>query len=75
MTRRQDLGGLESTNQRVSLYFFLILLGGSVGEFTLICLCIGASKTINFPFDPNGKLMVLGTPVLKHIRGLVDIDA
>ena len=25
---------------------------------TLECLSIGAPKTINFPFVPNGKLMV-----------------
>ena len=35
---------------------------------TLICLCIGTYKAINFPFGPNGKLMILGVPILKYIR-------
>ena len=30
---------------------------------TLNCLSIGTSKTINFPFVPNGKLMVLDVPI------------
>ena len=25
-------------------------------------------KTVNFPFFPNGKLMVLGVPIFKHFR-------
>ena len=25
-------------------------------------------KTINFAFETNGKLMVLGVPILKHFR-------
>ena len=32
-----------------------------------MCLSIGTSKTINFPFGTNGKLMVLGVPIPKHI--------
>ena len=35
---------------------------------TLKCLSIGTPNTINFPFVPNGKLMVLGVPIFKHIR-------
>ena len=31
-------------------------------------LIIGAPKTMNFPFVPNGKFMVLGVPILKHIK-------
>ena len=34
---------------------------------TLKCLYIGTPKTINFPFVPNGKLMILGVPILEHI--------
>ena len=30
---------------------------------TLKCLSIGTPKIINFPFVPNGKLMVLGIPI------------
>ena len=30
---------------------------------TLKCLSIGTPKTINFPFVPNGKLMVLDVPI------------
>ena len=33
---------------------------------TLKCLKIGTPKTINFPFVPNGKLMILSVPVFKH---------
>ena len=32
---------------------------------TLICLSIGIPKTINFPFVPNGKLIVLGVSIFK----------
>ena len=28
----------------------------------------GHLKTINFPFETNGKLMILGVPILKHFR-------
>ena len=31
-------------------------------------LNIGTLKTINFPFETNGKLMALGVPILKHFR-------
>ena len=33
-----------------------------------MCLNIGTHKTIDFPFGTNGKLMVLGVPILEHIR-------
>ena len=29
-------------------------------------------KNINFPFETNGKVMILGVPILKHLR--VNID-
>ena len=29
---------------------------------------IGMPKIINFPFGTNGKLTVLGVPILKHFR-------
>ena len=29
---------------------------------------LGHLKTINFPFETNGKLMRLGVPILKHFR-------
>ena len=32
-----------------------------------MCLNIGTPKIINFPFGTNGKLMVLGVPVFKHL--------
>ena len=35
-----------------------------------MCLGIGTPKTINFPFVPNGKLMVSGVPVFKHMKGI-----
>ena len=34
----------------------------------MMCLNIGHLKSINFPFGTNGKLMVLGVPILKHLR-------
>ena len=36
----------------------------------MIKLCtqiVGRLKIINFPFGTNGKLIVLGVPILKHI--------
>ena len=37
-------------------------------SLTVMCSNIGTPKTINFPFGTNGKLMVLGVPILKHFR-------
>ena len=34
---------------------------------TLMCLNFGTLKIINFPFGTNGKLIVLGVPILTHI--------
>ena len=34
----------------------------------MMCLIMGHLKSINFPFGTNGKLMVLGVPILKHFR-------
>ena len=33
-----------------------------IEKSTLKCLNIGTPKTINFPFVPNGKLMIFGCP-------------
>ena len=33
-----------------------------------MCLNIRTPKNINFPFETNGKLMILGVPILKHFR-------
>ena len=33
----------------------------------LKCLNIGTPKTVNFPFVPNGKFMILGVPIFEHI--------
>ena len=33
-----------------------------------MCLNFGTPMNINFPFGTNGKLMVLGVPILKYIR-------
>ena len=35
---------------------------------TLLCLTIGTPETISFPFETNGKVMVLGVPILRHFR-------
>ena len=39
-------------------------------HYSLITMCsyIGTPKNINFPFGTNGKLMVLGVPILKYFR-------
>ena len=36
--------------------------------YTVMCLSIGVPKIINFSFGTNGKLMVLGVPIMKHFR-------
>ena len=33
-----------------------------------MCLSIGTPKILNFPFGTNGKLSILGVPIFKHIR-------
>ena len=35
-----------------------------------MCLNIGTHKIVNFPFETNGTVMVLGVPILKHLRVL-----
>ena len=34
----------------------------------VIYLNFGTPKIMNFPFGTNGKLIILGVPILKHIR-------
>ena len=44
---------------------------GSIFSYVIVPLCasiLGHSKAINFPFETNGKLMVLGVPILNHIK-------
>ena len=36
---------------------------------------MGHLKTINFPFATNGKLKVLGVPILKHIRVFINEES
>ena len=46
------------------------LLTQDVNSFhggTLKCLSIGTPKAIKFVFVSNGKLIVLGVPIFKHI--------
>ena len=33
---------------------------------TVKCLNIGTPKITNFPFVPNGKLLILGVPIFEH---------
>ena len=40
----------------------------NIMRYTVMCLSIGTSKIINFPFGTNGKLSFLGVPIFKHIR-------
>ena len=35
--------------------------------YTLKCFSIGTLKTIDIPYIPNGKLVFLGVPLIKHI--------
>ena len=32
----------------------------------IICLNIGSPRNYHFPFETNGKVVVLGVPILKH---------
>ena len=34
----------------------------------IICLTIGTPNNHHFPFGTNGKVVVLGVPILKHFR-------
>ena len=34
----------------------------------IICLNIGSPRNYHFPFETNGKVVVLGVPILKHFR-------
>ena len=47
-----------------SLFIRLLL---SVIYSTLMLLSLETPKTINFPFVPNEKLLVLGVTILNHI--------
>ena len=40
--------------------------------YTIISLCIGRPKTVNFPFVPNGKLMVFRGPKIYAPYGTCD---
>ena len=34
----------------------------------IICLNIGSPRNYHFPFETNGKVVVLGVPILKQVR-------
>ena len=34
----------------------------------MMCFKLGHLQSINYPFGTNGKLMVLGVPILNHLR-------
>ena len=36
---------------------------------------LGPLKNINFPFEKNGKLLILGVPILKHFRACQTLRA
>ena len=38
---------------------------------TVMCLSIGTPKTINFPFVPNGKLIIFRCPKIKAHYSLI----
>ena len=40
----------------------------------MMCLNMGHLISSNFPFGTNGKLVVLGVPVLKHFRVYVFVQ-
>ena len=37
-----------------------------------MCLYLGNLKMINFPFGKNGKLIVLGVPILSNYSSLIE---
>ena len=37
----------------------------------IMCLNIGTLNNHHFPFGTNGKVVVLGVPILKHFRVLI----
>ena len=41
---------------------------------TLKSLITGTSKTINFAYIPNGKLLFLDVPIFKHIRVIIPVE-
>ena len=53
-----------------SLFSGVPKFGQSIASLQM-CLTIGTPKNINFPFETNGKLMILGVPILKHFRVLI----
>ena len=42
--------------------FFKLIAPVTIIDYTLKCLNIGTPKIINFPFVPNGKLMIFMYP-------------
>ena len=55
---------MKNTGERILTFLVLTV----TWDLTLICLNIGTPKHINFSCGSNGKLMVIGVPILKHIR-------
>ena len=50
---------------------FIILRCSKIrANYSLIIMCsnIGTPNNNHFPFGTNGKVVVLGVPILKHIR-------
>ena len=49
---------------------YYILVSQNLGNYSLIyiimCLNIGTPNNHHFPFGTNGKVVVLGVPILKH---------
>ena len=41
---------------------------GVLAALSAIGLSIGTPKIINFPFGTNGKLIILGVPIFRHIK-------
>ena len=62
---------LKAINLYNPLFWFLRSLCYLSWQFkrsiTVMCLCIGTPKIINFPFVPNGKLINLGVPKFGNI--------
>ena len=50
---------------------FIILRCPKIGanySLIIMCLSIGTPNNHHFPFGTNGKVVVLGVPILKHFR-------
>ena len=51
-----------------NLFFFRCPKILAIYSLIIMCSNLGTPKTHRFPFGTNGKVVVLGVPILKHFR-------